>query len=125
MKKLVVTLIIGSLLTAATAAPAFANGWDGYPHVRGGIFNPLWPVAAALAIPAAIVGTVASITVPEPVGYGYAAPPVQVAPQVYSEPAYYAPRVYVEPRGYYAPRGYYGPRGYYPARHYRTYRHGW
>jgi len=118
MKKILVTLIIGSLLTAATAAPVFANGWDGHHHLRGGIFNPLWPVAVALSIPAAVVGTVANLAVPVPVGYGYAAP-VQVAPQVYSEPAYYAPRVYV------APRGYYSPRAYYPARHYRTYRHGW
>lgn len=120
MKKLVVTLIIGSLLTAATAAPVFANGWDGHHHLRGGIFNPLWPVAVALSIPAAIVGTAASLAVPVPVGYGYAAPPVTVSPYVYSGyPSYYAPRVYVAPRGYYA------PRAYYPARHYRTYRNGW
>jgi hypothetical protein len=113
MRKIVVTLIVASLLSATTAAPVFAHGWDGYPHVRGGIFNPLWPVAAALAIPAAIVGTVANIAVPEPV---YAPPPAPV----YSGPAtYYAPRVYVAPRGYYA------PRAYYPVRYYRTYRGGW
>jgi hypothetical protein len=120
MKKIVVTLIIGSLLTAATAAPVFANGWDGYPNVRGGILNPLWPVAVALSIPAAIVGTVANVAVPVPVGYGYAPQPQYVAPQVYPEhESYYAPRVYVAPRGYYAPRAYYRDR------HYRTYRHGW
>src|SRR5512136_1687544 len=116
MKRFVVALIIGSLLLATTAAPVFAHGWDGYPHVRGGIFNPFWPVAAALAIPAAIVGTVAHIAVPEPVGYGYAPPPVAIAPQVYSGPTtYYAPGPYYTPRGYVAPRGYYSPRAYYPA----------
>ena len=111
MRKIVVSLIVASLLSATTAAPVFANGWDGYPHLRGGIFNPFWPVAAALAIPAAIVGTVASVTVPGP---------------VYSGPAtYYAPGPYYAPRVYVAPRGYYGPRAYYHARYYRTYRGGW
>lgn len=120
MKRMLVTLIIGSLLLATTAAPVFANGWDGNHHLRGGIFNPLWPVAVALSIPAAIVGTVANLTVPVPGVYGYAAAPEDVAPRVYSAPpVYYAPRVYVEPRGYYAPRAYYHPR------YYRTYRDGW
>ncbi|NVN89599.1 MAG: hypothetical protein HXX11_03255 [Desulfuromonadales bacterium] len=120
MKKIMITLIVGSLLSAALATPVFADGRDGFPHIRGGIFNPLWPVAVALAIPAAVVGTVASLSVPEPVGYGYAPHPLTVAQPVYSAPpAYYAPRVYVSPRGYYA------PRAYYPERYYRTYRHGW
>ena len=120
MRRIVITLIIGSLLSAAIATPVLANGRDGYPHLRGGIFNPLWPVAVALAIPAAIVGTVASLSVPEPVGYGYTAHPVAVAPTVRAAyPTYYAPRVYAEPRGYYAPRAY-SPAGYH-----RTHRHGW
>lgn len=120
MKKFVIALIIGSLLSATVATSVFAGGRDGFPHIRGGIFNPLWPVAVALAIPAAVVGTVASLSVPEPVRYGYAPDPVVVAPPVYvAPPAYYAPRVYVAPRGYYA------PRAYYPERHYRAYRHGW
>jgi hypothetical protein len=121
MRKIVVTIIVASLLSATTAAPVFAHGWDGYPHVRGGIFNPFWPVAAALAIPAAIVGTVANIAVPEPVYY----PPPE---PVYSGPAtYYAPGSFYSPRVYVAPRGYYSPRAYYPARYryYRTYRGGW
>ena len=119
MKKILVTLMIGSLLSTAIVTPVFAHGPDGFPHVRGGIFNPLWPVAAALAIPAAVVGAVVSVTVPEPVVVA----PAPVAPPVYSEPpAYYAPRAYVAPRPYYAP-----PRAYYPHGHgyYRTYRHGW
>ena len=128
MKKIILALFLGSLLSVTTAAPVFANGWDGYPHLRGGIFNPFWPVAAALAIPAAIIGTVANIAVPEPGGYVYAEPPVPA----YSGPAsYYAPRVYYTPRAYYAPRvyaaprGYYSSRAYYPARFYRTYGRGW
>lgn len=125
MKKIMVALIVGSLLTATSAVPVFAHGWDGAPHVPGGIFNPLWPVAVALSIPAAVVGTVANLAVPAPVDYRYGAPPVVVAPPVYSRPArYYPAREYVEPRGYYAPRGYY-PSGYYPARYHRTYRGGW
>jgi hypothetical protein len=132
MKKILAASIIGSLLSLTSAAPALAHGWDGYPHVRGGILNPLWPVAVALSIPAAIVGTVANLAVPEPVRYGYDAPPVVVEPRVYSAPAryyapgpYYAPRVYHAPRVYVAPRGYYSHRDYYPARYYRTYRGGW
>jgi len=118
MKKIMVTLMIGSLLSAAIVTPVFAHGQDGFPHVRGGIFNPLWPVAAALAIPVAVAGAIARATVPEPV----VVVPAPVAPRVYSAPpAYYAPREYVAPRPYYAP-----PRAYYPHDgYYRTYRHGW
>jgi hypothetical protein len=116
MKKIMVTLMIASLLSAAIVTPVFAHDWDGHPHIRGGIFNPLWPVAAALAIPAAVVGAVASVTFPEPVVVA----PAPVAPPVYSAPpAYYAPRVYVAPRPYYAPRAY-NPYGYH-----RAYRYGW
>jgi len=115
MKRIMMALLIGSLLSVTISTPVFAHGWNG-PHVPGGIFNPLWPVAAALSIPAAIVGTVVSATIPEP----YVAP-VPVAPPVYSAPpAYYAPRVYVAPRGYYAPRAYYPP-----VRYYRPYYGGW
>jgi hypothetical protein len=123
MKKIFVALIIGSLLTATTAAPVFADDWNGHSHLRGGIFNPLWPIEVALSIPVAVIGTIAHATIPEPVGY-YAPPPVPVAPPVYSAPpTYYAPEPYYAPRVYAAPRGYYAPRGHY--RHYRSYRNGW
>jgi hypothetical protein len=121
MRKIVVTLIVASLLSATSVAPVFADGWGGYYHGRGGVFNPFWPITAALAIPAAIVGSVASLAVPPPVGYGYAAPPVAVAPPVYPRPVtYYAPGPYYGPRVYVAPRAYYPVRGYY-----RAYRGGW
>jgi hypothetical protein len=137
MKKILITLIVASLLAATTAAPVFARGWGGHSRGWGGGVDIFWPVAAALAIPAAIIGTVANLTIPPPVGYGYGAPPVAIEPEVYSGPATYygpgayAPRVYVAPRGYYAPRayavprGYYSPRPYYPDRGYRTYGNGW
>jgi hypothetical protein len=113
MKKIVVTLIAATLLSATTAAPVFAHGYYG----RSVVVDPLWPVAAALALPAAILGTVANAITPEPV---YVAPPAPV----YSGPAtYYAPRTYYRPRVYYAPRAYYPPRNYYAPRYYRTY--GW
>jgi len=120
MKKIIITLMIGSLLSAAMVTPALAHDWD-HPRVPGGIFNPLWPVAAALAIPAAVVGAVASATIPEPV---VVAPPEPIAPPVYysAPPAYYAPRVYVAPRPYYyAPRGH--SYGYY-GHHRPHYRYG-
>jgi hypothetical protein len=110
MRKIVTTLIIAGLLSATSVAPAFA---DGYYNGRVDVFNPLWPVAAALSIPAAIVGAVANL--PVPVVYGYP------APVVYSNP-YYQPGPYYAP---YGPRGYYAPRGYYPYRGYRGYRRGW
>jgi hypothetical protein len=132
MRKIVVTLIVATLLSATTAAPVFANEWGGHYHGRGGGVDPFWPITwpitAALAIPAAIIGTVAHIAVPEPVGYGYAAPPAPAysGPATYYAPEpYYEPRVYYQPRVYVAPRGYYSPRAYYPARYYRTYRSGW
>lgn len=127
MKKILVAVIIGSILTATTAAPVFADDWYGHGHLRGGIFNPLWPVEVALAIPAAVIGTVANAVVPEPVGYAYAPPPQPVAvPRAYSGPAtYYAPEPYYAPRVYVAPRGYYTPRAYHYPRYYRSYRYGW
>lgn len=121
MRKIVVTLVVATLLSA-TAAPVSADGWNGY-YYRG--VDPLWPITwpinVALAIPAAIIGTVANALTPGPVGY-YAAPP---APYYSGPAAYYSPGPYYAPRAYYAPRGYYSPRGYYPARYYRTYRRGW
>jgi hypothetical protein len=133
MRKIVVTVIVISLLSLTSVAPVFAGGWrGGYYHGRGGGFNPLWPITVALAIPAAIIGTVVNLaaTVPAPYGYAppqapetYYAPGPYYAPRAYVAPAgYYAPRAYVAPAGYYAPRayaapaGYYAPRGYYPVR---------
>ena len=117
MRKMISTLIIASLVSATSVAPAYADGWRGH---HGGVFNPLWPVAVALSIPAAIIGTVANAVTPVPVGYGYAAPPAPVAYSGY--PTYYAPGAYYAPRVYVAPRGYYG----YPAyRVHRVYGRGW
>jgi hypothetical protein len=120
MKKMVVTFSVMALISATASVPAFADGWGGHYHGRGGGFDPFWPItlpiAAALAIPAAIVGTVARAAVPVPLGYGYSAPPAPV----YSGPAtYYAPGQYVAPRVYAAPMGYYNVRAY------GGYRRGW
>jgi len=115
MKKTITTLVIACLFSATSVAPVFADGWRGR-HVD--VFNPLWPVAAALSIPAAIIGTVAHAVIPVPVGYGYAEPPAPAVSSGY--PAYYAPAPYYAPRVYVAPRGYY-----YPYRGYRVYRRGW
>jgi len=112
MRKMAVILIGASLLLAA--APVFADGWGGHSHGRGGGFNPLWPittvVTAALYIPAAIIGSVAQLAVPGPVGYGYAPPPAPVG-RVYSgPPTYYAPGYSYAPTTNYAPRPYNQPR---------------
>lgn len=118
MKKFIATLMIGGLLSAAAVSPALAQEWD-HPHIRGGVFNPLWPVVAALSIPAAVAGAIANVTVPAPAEL--ALPPLPPAPRVYSAPpAYNAPRVYVTP----APRSdYYAPREYYQRDHYRPHHH--
>ena len=123
MRKTIVAFIVAALVSAMGAAPAFANGWGSpYPYQQSVVVNPiLWPIAAALTLPAAIVGTVANVLVPPPVAYGYSPAPVYSAPPPAYYPAgpyYYAPRVYAAPRAYYA------PRGYYHARPYRYYR-GW
>ena len=132
MRKILVALIIASLLSATAAAPAFANGWRGHSHGWGGGVNIFWPSAAALSIPAAIIGTVAQIAVPPPAGYGYGAPPAPAQPEVYPGPPtyyapgpYYAPGAYYAPRVYVAPRVYYAPRPYYPGGVYRPYGSGW
>ena len=135
MRRILVALIVACLLSATTVAPVFADGWGGHSHRGGYGFNPLWPVAAvvnaALFIPAAIIGTVAQLAVPGPVGYGYVSPPVSVEPRVYSGPetyndprtysvprTYFTPRTYSAPRTYYAPRTYSAPRSYYQPRVY-------
>jgi len=119
MRKILVIIIVGCLLSATTAIPVFANEWGG-PSYEGGVpGGPLWPIVAALSIPAAVSDTVVHTALPLP-GVGYPATPVTAGPAVYAGPAaYYAPRVYA------APRVYYSPRAYYPARYYRTYRSGW
>jgi hypothetical protein len=119
MRKIVIMFIVATLFSATASAPAFANGWGGPYYERGLPGGPLWPIVAALSIPAAVIDTVVHVALPFP-GVGYPAIPVTAGPAVYAGPAaYYPPRVYV------APRGYYSPRAYYPARYYRTYRSGW
>jgi hypothetical protein len=115
MRKIIVTLIVASLLSLTSVPPVFAGEWGGGYHGRGCGFNPLWPITAALAIPAAIIGTVVNLAT-VPATYGYAAPQ---APGTYYVPgAYYAQRAYVAPTGYYAPRAYVAPTGYYAPRAY-------
>src|SRR5208283_3601319 len=116
MRKIVVTLIVASLLSLTSVAPVFAGGWGGWYHGRGGGFTPLWPITAALAIPAAIIGTVVNLAATVPAPYGYAAPE---APETYYAPGgYYAPRAYAPPTAYYAPRAYAPPTAYYAPRAY-------
>ncbi len=126
MRKIIIALVMTALASTTAAAPAFAHGWD-RPYYGGVVVDPLlWPITAALTLPAAIVGTVANAVVPHPVTYGYPAVPVYAGPAAYAPAPYYAPRVYVAPRGYYYPGGYYyAPRGYYHVRAYRYYRGGW
>ena len=152
MRKIVVTLIVASFLFSTSVTPVFAGGWGGgHHHGREGGFNPLWPIAVALTIPAAIIGTVVNLaaTVPAPYGYAgpqapepyyapgeyyapYAAPTGYYEPGAYAAPTrYYAPRAYAAPTRYYAPRAYAEPtrnfvrRGYYPVSGYREYRNRW
>jgi|GEM_PF-2253104 len=116
MRKIVVTLIVACLLSLTSIAPVFAGGWGGGRHGRGGGFNPLWPITAALTIPAAVIGTVVNLAATVPATYGYAAPQ---APETYYAPGpYYAPRAYAAPTGYYAPRAYAAPTRYYAPRAY-------
>ena len=92
MRKILITLSVASLVSLTSVAPVFA----------------FWPIAAALYIPAAIIGTVVNHAATVPATYGYAAPQ---APETYYAPgAYYVPRTYAAPTGYYAPRGYYSVR---------------
>jgi hypothetical protein len=146
MRKMVITLIAATILSATAAAPAFADRWGGHDQDRGIPGGPLWPVVAALSIPAAVINTVTHIALPIPgIGYpatpataghaAYAGPanfaptahagPADYAPAAYAGPPDYAPAPYHAPREYVAPRGYYTPRGYYREREYRSYRGGW
>ncbi|MGA7828096.1 MAG: hypothetical protein WCA04_10565 [Geobacteraceae bacterium] len=93
MKKLLVALVVASILTAVVAAPVFAHGWGRTSRGEGEGVNLLWPITAALVIPAAIIGA-AQLRVPVGVRYSYAPPPVPVEPDMYSRPAPYSPRVY-------------------------------
>ncbi len=143
MRKIIVALIVAGLLSLTSVGPVAAGEWGGDHHGRSGEYNPLWPIAAALTIPAAIIGTVVNLAATVPQTYGYApqapetyyTPGAYYAPRAYIAPTrYYAPRVYVAPARYYAPRAYvapvryysprvyaaptryYAPRGYYPVR---------
>ena len=116
MRKIVVTLIVASLLSLTSVAPVFAGGWGGGHYGRGAGFNPLWPITAALAIPAAVIGTIVNLAATVPATYGYVAPQ---APETYYAPgAYYAPRTYAAPTRYYAPRAYAAPTRYFAPRAY-------
>ena len=118
MRKIVVTLIVASLLSLTSVAPVFAGGWGGGYYGRGGACNPLWPITAALTIPAAIIGTVVNLAATVPPTYGYAVPQVPVT--YYAPGSYYAPRVYPAPIRYYASRVYAAPARYYrPMGYYR------
>ena len=89
MRKILATVLIASLLSAVSVAPAFAHKIH-YP--KGVVvLNPLLPVAAAVAFPAVIV---ANAAVPVPVGYGYAAPVAYSAPYYLPGPHYRGYRVY-------------------------------
>ena len=129
MRKILVALTAICLLSVTVVSPVFADGWGGHHHGGGYGFNPLWPIAAAvnaaLYIPAAIIGTVAQLATPQPVGYAYAPPPAPVrvyttvpSPGSYAPPAYYAPRYsYMQATNiYYAP----APRSYNRQRVYVT-----
>ncbi len=125
MRKITVVLIVAGLLSLTSVEPVAAGGWGGGHHGRGGVVNPLWPIAAALTIPAAIIGTVVAATVPQTYGYApqtpetYYAPGAYYAPRAYVAPMrYYAPRVYVAPTRYYASRAYAAPMRYYAPRAY-------
>lgn len=101
MIKMVLTLIIATFLSATIAAPVFADGWGRHSHGKGGGIDLFWPITAALVIPAAIIGTVVHLAVPEPAGYAYATPPAAVEPEVYPVPeTYYESEAYATPRGY-------------------------
>ena len=129
MRRILRALTVICLLSASVVSPVFADGWGGHHHGGGYGFNPLWPIVAAvnaaLYIPAAIIGTVAQIATPQPVGYAYAPPPAPVRvyttaqdPDSYAPAAYYAPR-YSYPQAtntYYAP----APRSYNRQRVYVT-----
>jgi len=100
MRKIVVTLIVAGLVSLTSVARVFA----------------FWPIAAALNIPAAIIGTILNHATKVPAPSGYATPQ---APETYYAPgAYYAPRAYAAPTGYYAPGAYAAPTGYYAPRGY-------
>jgi hypothetical protein len=100
MRKIVTTLIVASFLSVAIAAPVFAHGWGGTYRGGDGGVNLLWPITAVLAVPAAVIGTVAHVTV-QVVGYTYAPPPIPAEPDMYSGPVtYYAPGAYYPVRSH-------------------------
>jgi len=132
MKKIMVSLAVTALLSTTLSAPALAHGWGRYYyHERGVADALLWPITAALTLPAAIVDTVAHATIPPVLFEGAPAtvvegPAAYAGPRAYYAPEpYYSPRVYVAPRGYYGYRSYYVPRGYYRGRFYRPYGYRW
>jgi len=132
MRKTVLTIAALALLSTTISVPAFADGWGRHYHEMSVGDALLWPITAALTLPAAVVETVAHATIP-PVLFDSAPTAVVESPAAYAGPRayyapepYYAPRVYVAPRAYYGPRGYYVSRGYYPGRgYYRVYRDRW
>jgi hypothetical protein len=135
MRKILATLIIAGLLSATSVVSTFAD--ENYYDMS--VFNPFWPIATALSIPASIIARVVdpgatvpvilpTLAAPAPAVYSQPAPAVysRPAPVVYSRPApYYVPGPYYAPRVYVGPRGYYAPRAYYPYGGYVVYGRGW
>jgi hypothetical protein len=107
MKRILTTLAAAALITASAAAPAFADGGGRHSHGANVADALLWPITAALTLPAAIIGTVAQSTLPHQVVYENSA--FDEGPAAYAGPrAYYAPRDCVERREHYQPRGDHG-----------------
>jgi len=126
MRKILISLAITALVSTTLSAPAFADGW-GRHYSRGPSAAEvlLWPITAAITLPAAIIGSVAQATLPPPVIPG-GPPRFDYGPSAYAGPrAYYAPEPYPVPRVYREYRGYYEPRGYYGGRGYRYYGDRW
>ena len=57
MRKIVAIFVTGCLLSLTTAIPVFANEWGGPDYERGLPGGPLWPIVAAMSIPAAVIDT--------------------------------------------------------------------
>ena len=136
MRKLLIAIIVSAILSATAAVPAFAERWGGHDGRDEGLpGGPLWPIVAAMSIPAAAINTVMHIAFPfQGIGYpattvtartGEYTGPADFSPAATAGPADNAPTPYYTPRAYDEPRSYYEPRGHCRERRYRTYEDGW